>query len=93
VVEFEPEERAVVESYLRASPGPNRAWMAGLVLGGIVCLAALIMLAAAPTAKLSFVLLSLVAGLVVMARALDGRNKTILARIIQKYDRASGGGH
>ncbi len=89
-MEFEPEESALIESYLHTRAGPNRTWLMGLALGAVVCLAALLMLALARGESLSFALLALVAGLVVMARALDERRKTILASIIQKYHRGAG---
>jgi len=91
-MEFDPQERAVIQAYLQLSGKAGRRWLVVLALGAVVCLVALLMLVLAPHARLSFVLLALVAGLVIMARALDERNRAILARIMQKYHRAAGEG-
>ena len=88
MIEFEPEERALIESYLRVRPGGNRAWLVELVLGAVMCLAALALLALAPRERFSLALLVFVAGLVVMAHAMDERKRKVLAGVIQKYHRA-----
>ncbi len=88
-MELTPEERALVESYLHTSSERNRKWLFVLAVGAVICLCALLLLAlATASVQRPVSLLALVLGLVVIARALDGRKRTILARIIQKYDRA-----
>ncbi len=43
---LDPEERAMVETYLHTDPRPGGRWIAVLVAGAAVCVAALILLAA-----------------------------------------------
>jgi len=88
MMQWEPEEKALVESYLRVSPAPGRMWLVVLVCGLLVCAGAVVIMLFGAPGSLTGALLGLVAGLVVIARALDDRKRTIMARVIQKYDRA-----
>ena len=81
-MELEPEEQALVDAYRRA--GTGRAWVAILILGAILCVAAILMLILSSD-RLN-ALLGLMAGLVVLARALDDRKRALLGRIVRKYD-------
>ena len=89
-MELEPEEKALVESYLRTSTDTHRRWLLEMVAGALSCVAAVFFLLLG--LKPSIALLGFVLGLVVMAHGLDDRKRTIVTRIIHKYDRALRGG-
>jgi hypothetical protein len=86
-LDFNRTERAVLESFRGAPSTTDRSWLLIVSLGALVCVLALVMFFFTD-ATLSFSLLSLVAGLVVMSRGLERRRRAILARIIRKYDEA-----
>lgn len=86
-MDFDPTEQAVLESFRDAPTTTDRNWLLVVALGALVCVLALVMFFFTD-ATLSFSLLSLVAGLVVISRGLERRRRAILARIIRKYDEA-----
>ena len=86
---FDEMEKAVLQTYLRADSRPGALWWAYVVAGALVCGAGAAFLMLQPEAiSRAAALLILVSGLVVIATGLDVRKRAILARIIQKYDRA-----
>jgi ABC-type nickel/cobalt efflux system permease component RcnA len=87
-MELEPEEERIVEAYLRASPEPSRRWVVTLVAGLVLCAAAVVMLLRGVPLNDPLTLLMFVLGMVIVACSLDYHKWTVLARIIQKYDRA-----
>ena len=88
-MELEPEEERLVAAYLRASPEPSRRWVVTLVAGLVLCAAAVVMLVLGwAGVNDPFTLLTFVLGMVIVACSLDYHKWTVLARIIQKYDRA-----
>jgi len=87
-MQLDPEERTVVETYLRADAARSRKWQLILAVGACACVAALVLLAARAFETATLPPLIFVLGLVVMAHALDERKRVILGRVIQKYDQA-----
>ena len=85
-MELTPQERALLECYLRAKPGPGGLWIVALVLGALVFLGSLVA-ALCARGDASLWLFALV-GLLVMAHALDLRRRALLVSIIQKLYRA-----
>ena len=69
-MELEPEEKALVESYLRTSTDTHRRWLLEMVAGALSCVAAVFFLLLG--LKPSIALLGFVLGLVVMARGMLG---------------------
>ena len=91
-MDFTPQEKALIEIYLAKRPGPTKFWIVLAVFGAVVLVLGIIALA--PSGKehhryIGRALLVMVAGLVVIAQAMDFRNKSILAAIIQKYHKAT----
>ena len=88
-MDFTPQEKALIGIYLGKRPGPTKLWIALAVLGALVLVLGIVGLAQGGKDHVGVGLLVLVAGLVVMAQAMDMRNKSILAAIIQKYHKAT----
>ena len=86
-MDFDASEKAVLETYSDAAGREDKGWVVVLALGVLVCCTAILLLLFGGM-SLSFSLLSFVAGLVVMAKALQRRRRAIAAGIIRKYDEA-----
>ncbi|MFP4028620.1 MAG: hypothetical protein ACLFWL_12585 [Candidatus Brocadiia bacterium] len=86
-MELEPKERAVIETYLKRKKRMGKGWILILLFGLLLCGLAIVYLFAFPDEK-SQALVILLASFVVVARALDDRQKTILSSAIQKYHAA-----
>ncbi|MDP6107279.1 MAG: hypothetical protein QGI33_02445 [Candidatus Brocadiia bacterium] len=86
---FDDTERAVLDTYLRADSRPCPLWCAYVVAGALVCAAGVAFPMLQPEAiSTAAAVLVLVCGMIVIATGLDARKRSILARIIQEYDRA-----
>jgi hypothetical protein len=86
-MDFEAEEKAILDDLRQAPERPGKSWLVIVILGAGVCVLSLVLLFST-RAELSFCLLSLVAGLVVISRGLERRRRAILAQILRKYEKA-----
>ena len=86
---FDETEKTVLDTYLSADARPCPLWWAYVVAGALVCGAGVAFLILLPEAiSTAAAVLTLVSGMIVIATGLDARKKSVLARIIQKCDRA-----
>jgi len=85
-MELDEKERAFLEPYLRLAAGKNRRWMVGVAVGLVLCVASAVLYSCGLRPALMFALFVL--GLVVVDFFVEERRKTMLARILQKYENA-----
>jgi len=88
-MELNPREQAIVRLYLKTSSAQTVRWVLELILGLLVCVVALGAAKISDEARVdSFAMVLLLAGLGLVAWALDDRKRAILAGVIQKYHKA-----
>jgi hypothetical protein len=90
-VELTPKERRLVRPYLAMRNTEGKGWVIGLAVGAALCAGMLALtLVAAWEEVRTFFLFGFVLGMVVIELALDQRRKKLMARVLQKYERAVG---
>lgn len=92
-MELDPDERALVDSYLVLDTSKIDWWIFGAIFGGLVCVGSIVLYFAAGGADHSRELLVFMVGLVLIDIAMDFRRNRKLTRILRKYEEAVGGGH
>lgn len=88
-MDFTPEQREFVKPYLTMKVRDGKGWILGVIVGLLICAAALVtgflrLWAGAG----QYLLLALVIGMVLIEISLNRRDKSRLAAIVQKYDAA-----
>ena len=90
-MELTPQERKVLRPYLEMRDTDGRGWVVGTALGAAICAGALVLtLVAAWQDVRTVFLFAFVCGMVVIELSLDHRKKKLMARVLQKYERAVG---
>ena len=84
-MELNEKERAFVRPYLSMNVSESNLWLAGVVAGAVLCVAAAILYFAASGTGM---FLLFVLGLVLIDISLDERRKKAMAAILQKYEKA-----
>jgi len=90
-MELTPQERRLVRPYLEMRNTQGKGWAVGLAAGAALCAGALaLVLVAAWEDVRTIFLFGFVLGMVVIELSLDQRRKKLMARVLQKYERAVG---
>ncbi len=83
---FTPKERKLIEAYVSLASRAGRGWVAGMVIGALICAAAVVAGVAGLWAEARCYLpLAFVAGMIVIEQSVNRRDRVRLARIIRKY--------
>ena len=82
------EERAFIRPYLEMTTNGCKCWIAGVVLGALLCVLSVVLYFLVRPQVHSYCFLFFVAGLVIVDVSLDYRRRKKLARIIKKYAEA-----
>jgi len=84
-MELTEKERAFVQPYLSMDVSSRGLWLAGVVVGAVLCVVAGVLYFVAPG---EMVFLLFVLGLVMVDISVDERRKRMMAAVLQKYARA-----
>lgn len=86
-MDFEEAEQALVDAHLELDTNTIDRWIYGAVVGAVICILAIALYVAGKMDQ-SPALLFFIVGLVVIDLGMDYRRKRLMARILQKYQRA-----